>query len=224
MTSVSLPDFQYRSLWFDHFTAEILAVEHNTDSKSSEWRASGRASKAYPNKEDEKWWWDNGPGFIEAYRDWRESTPWVIWTTPAGEPAIELDLKCTFADVPIRAIIDRCFITPEGELVVVDLKSGASPPQDQGLQLGFYASALEVIFGSRPSQAYYWNARKGGLSEPARIDHLTPEYIGSLLKDFLRATEAGIIIPVPSSFCSSCTVRRACPLVNGPEAHLYTEG
>lgn len=213
----------YESLWFETFTQEILATEQRSETPSAEWRASGRRSKAYPDKENEGWWWEHGPGFLAAYEEWRESTPWVVWTTPAGEPALELDLYCTFGDVPIRAIIDRVFVTPEGELAVVDIKSGANPPQDQGLQLGFYCSALEVVFGIRPTKAAYWNARKGGLSEFVPVDHLTPDYIGGLLAQFVRARELGIFIPNPSSFCSSCGVRRACPLVNGPEAGLYLE-
>lgn len=221
MSSVTLPEFDYKRLWINHFAAQIAERLEQSEIDPSEWRASGRASKAYPNKEDEGWWNEKGPELIEAYRDWRESCPWVLWTTPAGQPAIELDLRCTFGSVPVRAIIDRVFVTPDGELAVVDLKSGANPPQDQGLQLGFYASALEVVFDHRPAICAYWNARKGGLSEPKNIDHLTPAYLGNLLGEFVRARDLGIFLPNPSSFCESCGVRRACPLVNGPEASLY---
>jgi hypothetical protein len=205
------------------FDAEIEERIWRSDIDPSEWKASGRASQANPDKEDGAWWLSQGPGFVEAYVKWRRSISWVLWTTPAGEPAMELDLKCVFGDVPVRAILDRVFVTDMGELVVIDIKSGAQPPADEGLQLGFYASAMEVVFGIRPAWCAYWNARKGGISEPKEVAHLTPDYLGELLGGFVKQRDSGIYLPNPTSFCKSCGVRRACPLVNGPEAGLYLE-
>lgn len=207
--------------WYNSFQAEITERQEKTGTDPSEWRASGRSSKAWPNAEDMLWWAANGPEFVQAYLEWRDGLSWVVWTTPAGDPGIELDLRCTFGDTPVRAIIDRVFVNQFGELVVVDIKSGASAPQDQGLQLGFYASALEQVFGVRPVACYYWNARKGGVSEPVNVDHLTPQFIGKILTLFTQARDAGLFLPVPSNMCKSCSVRDACALLNGPDAKQY---
>lgn len=224
-TQPKLPKPSQRAidLYTEAFSLEVAERIFYSEVDPELWRASGKATQANPNKEDGDWWLENGPQFVQAYVAWRNSIEWELWTTPAGEPALELDLRCEFGGVPVRAIIDRVFVTQEGELVVIDIKSGAQPPKDQGLQLGFYASAMEVVFGIRPSWCAYWNARKGGISEPKPVDHFTPAYIGELLSGFTKQRDLGIYLPNPSSFCTSCTVRRACPLVNGPEAGLYLE-
>lgn len=213
---------EYATVWAEHFTDQITERTNKSGLRSDLWRASGRSSKAYPNGEDENWWWDHGPGMVQAWVDWRASVEgWQIWEAPGGTPAIELDLKCSFGSTPVRAIIDRVFVKPTGELACVDLKTGASAPADQGLQLGFYASAIEVVFGIRPSESYYWNARKGGLSEPVYVDHFTPAYLGRILDKFCEARERGIFLPVPSNLCNSCSVRDACALVNGSQAKEF---
>lgn len=213
--------FDLEAAWHATFEADLAAKVEQTGVDSTLWRAGGRATKAYPNKEDGQWWRDNGLAFSKAWVDWRESVAWQIWETPAGEPAIELDLRCSFGDVPVRTIIDRIFVTPDGELAVVDIKTGASAPKDQGLQLGFYASAVEQVFGQRPSLCTYWNARKGGIGEFISVDHLTPAFLGHLLGEFVKARDMGLYLPNLSQNCSNCGVRRACAAVNGEEAHVY---
>lgn len=223
MDSAASENFDVESVWTSVFEQEIADQIEHTGTQPEVWGASGRATKANPDKEDGKWWRENGLEFSKSYMDWRESIPWVIWETPQGVPAIELDLRCKFGDVPVRVIIDRVFVTPDGELVVVDLKTGANMPKDQGLQLGFYASAIEIIFGHRPAWCAYWNARKGGLTEPVYPDQWTADTIGAELAKFVKLRDMGIFIPNPSMNCGNCGVRRACPAVKGPEAALYLE-
>ncbi len=218
---MSLPDLDLAGLFYEAFDEEVNQKIADSQTDPSTWKAGGKVSKKYPNKEDEKWWRDYGPTFVQAYADWRESVPWQIWTTPAGEPAIELELFATFGEVPVRMFIDRIFVTQYGELAVVDLKTGASPPKDQGLQLGFYASGIEEVFGVRPGVACYWNARTGGVTPPYDIDHLTPAFLGQLLGEFVRARESGLFIPNLSMGCGNCGVKRACAAVGGAEAKKY---
>lgn len=217
----SVIDFDVEATWQQVFDQEIEEQIEKTGTQPNVWKAAGKATKANPDKENGKWWEENGLAFSRSYIEWRESIQWNIWTTPEGVPAIELDLRCKFGEVPVRTIIDRIFVTPDGELVVVDLKTGAQMPKDQGLQLGFYASAVEQVFGVRPAWCAYWNARKGGLSEPYYPNHLTPEFLGQMLEEFMRVRENGPFIPNLSMNCGNCGVARACAAKNGPEAHLY---
>jgi hypothetical protein len=49
------------------------------------WRAGGRATKQYPNKEDESWWMSEGPTMVHNYYNWRLGNPNLdIWRTPQG--------------------------------------------------------------------------------------------------------------------------------------------
>lgn len=211
-------------VWTEAFDGEIAKRAEESGVSPADWKAAGkRRTKKNPDPpgENEDWWREHGQQMVLDYSDWRESTPWNVWITPEGVPAIELELRVLFGGVPVRMFIDRVFETPEGDLVLVDMKSGASPPKDQGLQLGFYASGLEVQFGRRPVMAVYYDARKGGISVPYNIDHLTPDFLGSLLTMFVKAKQEGLFIPNLSNNCDNCGVRRACAAVNGPEAAQY---
>ena len=39
---------------------------------------SGRASKDWPNKEDEAWWKHHGPAMVLNWKSWRRVTPWEL--------------------------------------------------------------------------------------------------------------------------------------------------
>ena len=104
--------------------------------------ATGRASAEYGGKRNEKWWLDNGPDMIDRWVAWREKNQWTIWDVD-GVPAIEMECRFTLpGDIYVLAFIDRVFVTPTGEIVVVDLKTGRSPETPE--QLGLYATAINV--------------------------------------------------------------------------------
>lgn len=186
----------------------------------SQWRAGGRISKAWPNKEDELWWRTNGPGMVTAYKEWRESTPWAIYITPAGLPAIELELHPVIKGVPVKMFIDRVFITPNGEPVIVDLKTGSRTP-DSDLQLGFYRVGLEKVLGIQANLGAYWMSRQGGVTPLADLSRYDEHLIGTMLNDFNRAVENEIFLPHLSSSCKTCGVNRACAAFGGAEARAY---
>jgi hypothetical protein len=185
-----------------------------------EFRAAGRATKEWPNKEDAAFWLTKGPEWVRQYIDWRDGSPWQIWQTPFGEPAIELALEVPIGGVTVKAIIDRIFETPSGELVVVDLKSGSRNP-DSSLQLGFYAAAVEATFDRRPEWGSYYAARKAQLLPLVSLDHYTEHLLGGILRRFVKACEDDIFIPQPGGHCNSCGVARGCAIVGGVEAPLY---
>lgn len=206
-------------LFAEEWNRELAEASAKTDVPREEWRSGGRATKQYPDKENHTWWFDNGPAMVQRYIDWRNSTPNLEIAEFDEEPAIELDIRCTFGRTPVRAIIDRVFVNTEtGELIVVDLKSGANMPTDQGLQLGFYASALEVKFGTRPSWAAFWDARKGGLHEPVNVSRFTPELLGQMLGEFDKARRQGLFIPHLNRMCGTCSVKDHCLAYGGAHA------
>jgi hypothetical protein len=50
--------------WTTHFQTMIDEKAAATDTIPSAWRAGGRATKAYPEKENDIWWQDNGPKWL----------------------------------------------------------------------------------------------------------------------------------------------------------------
>ena len=54
-----------------------------------------------------------------------------------------------FGTVPVKMALDRIMQLPDGELVVLDLKTGSRTPSTT-LQLGFYSVGIEPYFGLTP--------------------------------------------------------------------------
>jgi hypothetical protein len=186
------------------------------------WRAGGKATKAYPNKEDAQWWLDNGPKMVDYWIQFREESGWSIWDTPAGIPAIETELNQEIKGVPIKAFLDRVMVAPTGELVIVDIKTGGKAPASQ-TQLGIYAVLVEKTFGVRPQLGSYFLARTGELTTPVPLERFTESRLGSWVKGFKIAVENQIFIPSVGFMCGTCPVNSSCYAVGGKDSNLYPE-
>lgn len=199
----------------------IREEEERSGFPKAEWTVTGRPSKAWPDRENEDWWRTQGPIFCDSWDRWHQQSPWQIWVTPEGVPAIELELHPIFGGMLDVLFIDRVMVTQDGELVVLDLKSGSRVPA--GLeQLGDYATGMEQLLGLRPTYGTFWMARKGYNTPPANLDHITQQAVDYRYERARAGMEAGIFIAHPSNLCDSCPVRDACYAVKGKDAHLYT--
>ena len=185
------------------------------------WRAGGRATKAYPNKEDADWWLANGPKMVDFWIQFREESGWKIWDTPVGIPAIETEMNQQVNGVNIKAFLDRIMVAPTGELVIVDIKTGAEPKSQT--QLGIYAVLVEKTFGVRPQLGSYFMARTGELTTPVSLDRFTESRLGSWAKGFEIAVSNKIFIPSTGFMCGTCSVNSSCYAVGGKDSHLYPE-
>lgn len=186
------------------------------------WRSGGKATKAYPNKEDAQWWLTNGPKMVDYWIHFREESGYNIWTTPAGIPAIETEMNQEVNGVMIKAFLDRIMVAPTGDLVIVDIKTSSKEPASL-TQLGIYAILAEKTFGIRPQLGAYFMARTGELTQPVDLSRYTESRLGSWAKGFQLAVENDIFIPAPGFMCGTCSVNQACYAVNGKESHLYPE-
>jgi hypothetical protein len=206
------------SEWVQEFHAEIERVEEKSGVPRAEWRAGGRASKEWPNKESYEWWLKNGLEMGKRYIAWRRKTPLPLWVAPTGEAAIELAIETKIGGVDVKMIIDRVF-TAGKHLMICDIKCGRLP--EQTFQLGFYRAGLSAAYGVDAVIGSYWMGRDGGLSEFYGLGHYTPELLGGYLRDFVRAVDGGIFLPHPTRLCSTCAVRDYCAVQDGPLAAEY---
>lgn len=193
----------------DTFTRSFLdaIAEHPEEA----WRTAGRKTKANPNGEDIDWWLTNGQQMVEAYYHWRKINPnLVIWETPQGVPAIELQVNVNLEDgTMLRGFIDRVFQDfDSGELLVVDLKSGNNTPPP--IQLATYRLALEQTFGYSPKYGSYWMARKGTLDTVHDLDKYPPAMVSRWLRDMKKIVDMDIYIPHVTTMCGYCGVREHC--------------
>lgn len=203
------------------FTAEWEKNYKEADN-GMPFRAGGRATKAYPNKEDAQWWLDQGPKMVDFWRQFRQDSGYSLYITPDGRPAIETELLMDIGDVQMRGFLDRLMVSPDGELTIIDIKTSSQEPK-ANTQLGTYATLVEKAFGVRPTKGAYWMARTGELTTPIDLSHYTEARLATQVKSFKRAVENNIFIPNPGFLCGTCSVNQACYAVNGSQSHLYPE-
>lgn len=201
-----------QSFWQDAWARQRHAYATKTGATEDTWRASGRASKEFPNKENADWWDQQGPDMVQRWMDWRAGNGWQIWVAPNGDPAIELGIETKFADVPVKMVIDRVFVMPTGEMVIVDLKTGRSVSSD--MQLAWYAAGMDLTFGIRPTFGTYWMAREGMTSPLVDLNLWPTERMVEIVTLFDKARKEGIFLPNFSS-CKMCSVTSECKWYTG---------
>lgn len=195
--------------WTKAWEAQKKEQLSRTSVKESDWKAAGRKTKANPNKEDSNWWYTNGAVMVDNWIAWRNgSHPWVLWEPTPGTPAIELGINPVWNDVPVQMHIDRVMINPDGELVVIDIKTGSRNPSSD-LQLAFYAAGIETMFGVRPKYGAYWLGRHGGIKELVDLDAYPSENIIELVTMFDTARKASLFMP-NLNHCVMCGVKASC--------------
>lgn len=201
-----------QDLWNESWERQKSLTVASSALPEASWRAGGRATKAYPDKENEAWWSEHGVQMLQAWADWRNNG-WKLWVEPnLNKPAIELGMDAVFDNVMVRMVVDRVMVTPDGELVIVDLKSGRTEPNP--LQLAFYAAGMDIVFGIRPKYGTYWMARSGTTTPLVDLDEWSTDMITKIVKDFDRARRAGIFIPNHSA-CKMCSVTKQCEWYKG---------
>jgi putative RecB family exonuclease len=195
---------------FNDFFDEVAdEAEAESGVPRSEWRAAGRKTKADPIGEGEVWWRTNGPSFVASWARWLNNSPFVIYVTPDGEPAIELQYEQMIGEVPNKGTIDRVLqSTVDGSLGVVDLKTGKEP--DDALQLGTYAEHCRSV-GWPTNWGGYWMARTGILSGMHDMGPFTGERLRYDYEQAWHGIQAGIYPAKPSGLCKNhCGVAQYC--------------
>lgn len=193
----------------------LLKIEAD---RGIEVKASGALAKTIcksggPNKKDKEWWLHWGPLYIESWTAWKAEQGWTIAIMPDGQLGIEVKIDSPFAGEPHLGFIDRVYVTPDGQLVIVDLKTGKEPASK--LQLGVYGSGLFRKYGIRADWACYWMAGKGELTPLTDITQYSEEYLDEQYAMAWRGIRAGIFLPNVTSMCVGCGVREFCRAVGG---------
>jgi RecB family exonuclease len=208
------------TLWQESFRETIADVEQRTGTNPVDWRSSGRVSKKYPDKENRIWWEENGQEMFAKFVEMWRNLNWKIWTTPEGVPGVEIEFNNSFGDVPVKAFADLIAVLPSGELAVVDFKTGMHTP-DSAMQLGVYATLMELQFGIRPTKGYFYSARSGEFIETPGLNRWTEPVLSQLFNKFAIALKNEIFLPNIGMACSTCGVKEYCYAVGGQLAQIY---
>lgn len=179
-------------------------------------KSATNVRSANPRSPEDKAWWDtHGPAMVSDWIRFRELSGWSILTMPDGNPAIEIAMDIAVGDTSIKMVLDRVMVSPEGELVLVDLKTGRRVPSSS-LQLGFYRYGLKKQFNIQVNKGMYWMARSAAFASPTDLSEWTDEKIEYLVTAFDRARKAHSFIPNTSS-CGMCGYTQHCIWYNKGE-------
>lgn len=199
--------------WEKHFEAEIEKLKKK-EPDDTKWRAG---------KEKYKEWNVSGPEQVQNYIEWRRRSPYEIWITPDGTPAIELDISGYLpgCGLEILAYLDRVFIDPFLQcMAVVDLKSGKTKPTS-GLQFGVYSARIQEKYGEHPVWGAALMTREGQLHKPYSLGKYSPEYVGKQLGHLERIVAARAFPANVGGGCWNCDVSASCFAQDGPLAERY---
>lgn len=204
-------------LTFAECMEEVIAeAEQRSPTPQSSWRASGRASKEWPEKEDKKWWLAHGQIMVDNWRAFLKNSGFSIWVTPDGQPAIELRGEVSSLGFPFVGYIDRILVSPTHSIGPVDLKSGKPPRQND--QLIAYGLMIEEVFGVRPTWGAYYMSRSAGLGLPVALSALDRKPMEHRISSAAKQIKEKIFIPNQSPLCFSCDVRDYCYQEKGKNA------
>lgn len=182
-------------------------IKRYPDTSMSDWKVNGA-------KEGREYWsGDQGKGHIDRYIMWRTETQWPLLILPDGQPAVEVSVTGTIGGKPFVGYIDRVFV-PDGEVTILDLKSGKSVPTTH-LQHGVYRALLEQTLGVTASKGAFFKTRAfktvaSGLTTPVDLDPFTPELLRMLVGNLQACRDSGAFTPSPSWLCGTCGVREQC--------------
>ncbi|MHB1519849.1 MAG: RecB family exonuclease [Ferrimicrobium sp.] len=143
----------------------------------------------------------------------------------------ELMLEAPIGDVLARGVIDRLDRDANGDLIVVDYKTGRPPShtheQDKLTGVLFYALLVERVLGVRPKRVklMYLRDRMVIESEATRQRlHAVEGKTAAIWSAVRMACETGNFRPRPSRLCRFCAYQCQCPSFPSSSATPVSRG
>ena len=181
-------------------------ITRGADPDLATWRAAKRG------REDAPWWWRTGRRMVRDFQEWwthQVDSGQLVALRDQHGPILEREFLTEIGGVPVRAIPDALVVDENGNVVVLDYKSGAREPEGS-LQLGVYAAAVEVALGVKAHWGLYFMTRQVE-AVPRALTAWTPEVIGEMFADFDTREKAGEYPAKPGPHCRFCPARDLCP-------------
>jgi putative RecB family exonuclease len=135
---------------------------------------------------------------------------------------VELRLSADVGSLALRGVIDRLDLRDDGELVVVDYKTGRAPTinweQKSLAGVHFYSFLCERVLGRRPAVIRLMYLSSGETIEAtpsAQSVRFITTRTTAVWAAVERACQHGDFRPRPGGLCQSCSFQRWCPAFGG---------
>lgn len=163
---------------------------------------------------------------LRRFRDdaWALTERYFELEDPTAVQAIglELRLEAQLDTLTVRGIIDRLDLRPDGELVIVDYKTGKAPPpayRQQRLQgVHLYSLLCERVLGRRPAAVRLVYLGSGEVVE-AQPTEQSVRFMSTrttaVFKAVTQACTTGDFRPRPGPLCGRCAFQPWCPAHGG---------
>ncbi|MCC3775178.1 PD-(D/E)XK nuclease family protein [Streptomyces sp. UNOB3_S3] len=175
-----------------------LEEEPNTD----RWLAAG----VTPGEDIERRY-RMGQEQTARYVAWTQEQQPEIWTTPSGQPALELEFLVELGGVRVRGFIDQVTVEPDHTLRIRDLKTGTTKSH---FQLETYKVAVEQAYDVPVARGDWYLAKNGNLSRPVQLNQVTAEEVGERFAAMDAGVRRGDFPAKPGFQCRFCDVSHAC--------------
>lgn len=150
--------------------------------------------------------------------------------TTVRDIGLELRLEAPVGDLSLRGIIDRLDLDADGELVVVDYKTGRAPrpgwERTSMSGIHFYAFLCESVFGRRPAEIrlmYLASGETIRTAPSAQSTRFMTTRTNAVWKAVATACERDDFRPKRSRLCDFCAYQRWCPEFGGDPTKAATE-
>lgn len=150
--------------------------------------------------------------------------------TTVRDIGLELRLEAPVGDLTLRGIIDRLDLNADGELVVVDYKTGRAPrpgwERTSMSGIHFYAFLCESVFGRRPAEIRLMYLKSGETirtAPSAQSTRFMTTRTSAVWKAVATACERDDFRPKRSRLCDFCAYQRWCPEFGGDPALAAVE-
>ena len=150
--------------------------------------------------------------------------------TTIRDIGLELRLEAPVGDLTLRGIIDRLELDADGELIVIDYKTGRAPSPNWERKslsgLNFYAFLCESIFGKRPAAIRLMYLKSGETitaTPSAQSTKFLTTRTTAVYKAVTAACQRDDFRPRQSALCNYCSYQQWCPEFGGDPALAATE-
>lgn len=143
---------------------------------------------------------------------------------------LELRLEVPVGSLNLRGIIDRLDLNDDGELIVVDYKTGKPPRvNNEQSKLGgvnFYAFLCQQFFGRRPAEVrlMYLSTGETIVARPTeQTVNFLPKRTLAVWGAVEKACSSGNFQPRQGPLCNYCSFQAWCPAFGGDPELAATE-